>query len=114
VGAFDNPGNLLRPGQFGRVRAQTGVHKGALLIPQRAVSELQGKYQVAVVTTDNKIEIRAVEVGTREGQDWIIQSGLKEGEHVVTQGVGKVGPGMTVVPKPDNSEPEQTGQKQGS
>jgi membrane fusion protein (multidrug efflux system) len=112
VGAFDNPGNLLRPGQFGRVRAQTGVNRGALLIPQRAVSELQGKYQVAVVTPDNKIEIRPVEVGAREGQDWIIQSGLKAGERVVTQGSGKVGPGMTVVPKPDNEHEQQNQQSQ--
>ena len=103
VGAFANPGNLLRPGQFGRVRAQTGVIQGALLIPQRAVSELQGKYQVAVVTSDNKIQIRAVQVGAREGQDWIVQSGLQDGEHVVSEGIGKVQDGMPVVPKADNS-----------
>jgi membrane fusion protein (multidrug efflux system) len=104
VGAFANPGNVLRPGQFGRVRAQTGVIQGALLIPQRAISELQGKYQVAVVTNDNKIQIRAVGVGAREGEDWIIKSGLQAGERVVTEGVGKVQDGMPVVPKPDNSK----------
>jgi membrane fusion protein (multidrug efflux system) len=116
VGAFDNPGNLLRPGQFGRVRAQTGVQTGALLIPQRAVIELQGKYQAAVVTPENKIEIRSIQVGAQEGSDWIIQSGLKAGEHVVTQGVGKVQPGMTVSPKPDNSQEQQSQnhQSQGS
>lgn len=102
VGAFANPGNLLRPGQFGRVRAQTGVQKGALLIPQRAVSELQGKYQVAIVTGDNKIQIRAVNVGQREGENWIITSGLQAGEHVVSEGVSKVREGMPVVPKPDS------------
>jgi membrane fusion protein (multidrug efflux system) len=102
VAAFANPGNLLRPGQFGRIRAQTGVLHGALLIPQRAVSELQGKYQVAVVTSDNKIQVRAVEVGAREGESWIIKSGLQEGEHVVSEGAAKVRDGMPVIPKPDS------------
>jgi RND family efflux transporter MFP subunit len=102
VGAFANPSNLLRPGQFGRIRAQTGVLHDALLIPQRAVSELQGKYQVAVVTPDNKIQIRGVTVGAREGESWIIKSGLAAGEHVVSEGVGKVREGMPVVTKPDS------------
>jgi membrane fusion protein (multidrug efflux system) len=74
----------------------------ALLIPQRAVSELQGKYQVAVVTPDNKIQIRGVTVGAREGESWIIKSGLAAGEHVVSEGVGKVREGMPVVTKPDS------------
>jgi membrane fusion protein (multidrug efflux system) len=102
VGAFANPGNILRPGQFGRIRAQTGVLHDALLIPQRAVSELQGKYQVAVVSNDNKIQIRAVDVGAKEGESWIIKSGLQAGEHVVSEGVAKVRDGMPVVPKPDS------------
>lgn len=102
VGAFANPGNILRPGQFGRIRAQTGVLHDALLIPQRAVSELQGKYQVAVVANDNKIQIRAVDVGAKEGESWIIKSGLQAGEHVVSEGVAKVRDGMPVVPKPDS------------
>jgi membrane fusion protein (multidrug efflux system) len=102
VGTFPNPGNILRPGQFGRVRAQTGVQRGALLIPQRAVSELQGKYQVAVVGSDNKIQIRPVSVGVRQGESWVITSGLKEGERVVSEGVGKVREGSPVVPKPDD------------
>lgn len=106
VGAFNNPNNLLRPGQFGRVRAQTGVDQNALLIPQRAVSELQGKYQVAVVTPDNKIQIRTVTVGDREGEDWIIKSGLQPGERVVSEGSGKVQDGMTVTPKPDSYKSE--------
>jgi membrane fusion protein (multidrug efflux system) len=102
VGAFANPGNILRPGQFGRIRAQTGVLHDALLIPQRAVSELQGKYQVAVVSNDNKIQIRAVDVGAKEGESWIIKSGLQAGEHVVSEGVAKVRDGMPVTPKPDS------------
>ncbi len=102
VGAFANPGNILRPGQFGRIRAQTGMLHDALLIPQRAVSELQGKYQVAVVSNDNKIQIRAVDVGAKEGESWIIKSGLQAGEHVVSEGVAKVRDGMPVTPKPDS------------
>jgi membrane fusion protein (multidrug efflux system) len=102
VGAFANPGNILRPGQFGRIRAQTGMLHDALLIPQRAVSELQGKYQVAVVSSDNKIQIRAVDVGAKEGESWIIKSGLQAGEHVVSEGVAKVRDGMPVTPKPDS------------
>jgi len=102
VGAFPNPGNLLRPGQYCKVRAQTGVLKDALLVPQRAVSQLQGGYQVAVVTSDNKIQIRPVTVGAREGEDWIIQSGVKLGENVVTEGTGKVQDGMPVNPKPES------------
>ena len=101
VGAFPNPGNLLRPGQYCKIRAQTGVLQGALGIPQRAVSELQGGYQVAVVTPDNKIQVKAVKVGAKDGEDWIITSGLKAGEHVVSEGSGKVRDGMPVVPKPD-------------
>lgn len=104
VGAFANPANLLRPGQFGRIRAQTGMQHAALLIPQRAVSQLQGKYQVAIVTSDNKIQIRPVSVGTRQGELWIITSGLQAGEHVVSQGVGKVRDGQSVTPKPDNQK----------
>jgi membrane fusion protein (multidrug efflux system) len=107
VGAFPNPGNLLRPGQYGKVRAKTGVLQGALVIPQRAVSQLQGGYQVAVVTSDNKIQIRPVTLGAREGEDWIVQSGLKLGEHVVTEGTGKVQDGMPVNPKPESPKSAQ-------
>ena len=102
VGAFPNPGNLLRPGQFGRVRAQTGLQHDALLVPQRAVSELQGKYQVAVVGNDNKIQIRPVSVGAREGESWIITAGVRAGERVVSEGAGKVREGSLVTPKPDS------------
>ena len=76
---FPNPDNLLRPGQFGRVRALTQTKEGALLVPQRAVTELQGGYQVAVVTADNKVEIRPVKVGERTGTLWVIDEGLKTG-----------------------------------
>jgi membrane fusion protein (multidrug efflux system) len=76
--------------------------RNALMIPQRAVSELQGKYQVAVVTPDNKIAIRFVDVGAREGENWIVTSGVKLGEQVVSEGVSKVRDGMPVVPKPDS------------
>ena len=99
-GLFPNPGNILRPGQFARVRAITTTKKGALLVPQRAVTELQGGYQVAVVGKDNKVSIRPVKVGERVGSLWIVQEGLKRGERVVTEGVQRVKAGMTVNPKP--------------
>jgi RND family efflux transporter MFP subunit len=100
AGLFPNPGNILRPGQYGRVRTSTRTHLGALLIPQRAVTELQGAYQVAVVDAGNKIDIRTVKPGDRVGTMWIIDEGLKPGERVVAEGVQKVGPGMTVNPRP--------------
>ena len=106
VGAFSNPGNVLRPGQFGRIRAETGFQKAALLIPQRAVTELQGRYQVAVVGADNKIKVRDVQVGSRVGDLWIISSGLQPTERVVSQGVSKVQDGQTVTPKPDENKRE--------
>lgn len=97
---FPNPGNVLRPGQFAKVRAQMEVRKGALLVPQRSVTELQGKYLVAVVGADNKVAIRPVQVAERIGSDWIISSGLKPGEKVVAEGTQKVKEGSTVNPKP--------------
>jgi membrane fusion protein (multidrug efflux system) len=99
AGAFLNPGNVLRPGQYGRVRAVTDTKKDALLVPQRAVTDLQGIYQVAVVGNDNKIEIRTVKVGDRAGTKWTIEDGLKPGETVVAEGTQKVGPGVVVNPK---------------
>lgn len=101
AGAFANPGNILRPGQFGRIRAMTGFRKGALLVPQRAVVDLQGRNMVDVVGPDNKVNIRTVGTGERVGQWWIIQSGLQPGERVVTDGTMKVGDGMLVTPKPE-------------
>src|SRR5437870_8561962 len=99
-GLFPNPGNILRAGQFARVRAVTKTRRGALLVPQRAVTEVQGSYQVAVVGSDNKVEIRPVVVAERVGTEWIIDAGLKPGERVVAEGVQRVRQGMTVNPKP--------------
>jgi membrane fusion protein (multidrug efflux system) len=99
AGIFPNPGNVLRPGQYGRVRAVTATRTDALLVPQRAVSELQGSYQVAVVSGDNKIEMRAVKVGERSGSEWVIEEGLKAGEIVVVEGTQKIKPGAVVNPK---------------
>ena len=97
---FPNPQNILRPGQFGRVRAEMGIKKNALVIPQRAVTEVQGKYMVAVVSPENKVAIKPVKVGQWVGQLWVIEEGLKAGEKVVAEGVQKVRDGMVVSPKP--------------
>jgi membrane fusion protein (multidrug efflux system) len=97
---FPNPGNLLRPGQYGKVRAVIRTARGALLVPQAAVAELQGKYQVDVVGPDDKITIRSVKVGERIGTMWIIEEGLKPGERVVAQGQQTLRAGTTVQPKP--------------
>jgi RND family efflux transporter MFP subunit len=96
VCSFPNPQNFLRPGQFGRLRAAPEVRRGALLVPQKAVSELQGSYQVAVVGADNKVSIRAVETGDRVGPMWIVEGGVKPGEQVVVEGLQKVQNGGTV------------------
>jgi membrane fusion protein (multidrug efflux system) len=90
VCSFPNPQNFLRPGQFGRLRAAPEVRRGALLVPQKAVSELQGSYQVAVVGADNKVSIRAVKAGDRVGPMWIVEGGVKPGEQVVVEGLQKV------------------------
>ena len=100
VASFPNPHNLLRPGFYGRVRAQIAVLKGALLVPQQAVSELQGSYRVAVVGPDNRVELRTVQVGQTVGTMWVISSGLKPGERVVAEGTMKARAGMPVIPKP--------------
>ena len=99
VGSFPNPGNLLRPGQYARVRARTSIEKGALLVPQRAVNELQGGYQVAVVGPDNKVDIRNVQAGQRVGTQWVIERGLRPGERVVVEGFSRVKAGATVAPR---------------
>jgi len=96
AGVFPNPNNLLRPGGYGRVRASVKTQNGALLVPQRAVIELQGSYQVAVVGSDNKVSIRPVKVGERVGKLWIVTDGLKAGEHVIVEGVMKVRDGVPV------------------
>jgi membrane fusion protein (multidrug efflux system) len=102
---FPNPGNLLRPGQFAKVRAVTEVRRDALLVPQRAVAEIQGRYLVAVTGPDNKVEIRPVQVAEQVGSDWIITKGLTRGEKVVAEGIQKVKEGQVVTPKP--FEPEK-------
>ena len=96
AGLFPNPENVLRPGQYGRVRFVSYIRPGALLVPQKAVTELQGMYQVAVVGSDGKVSVRTVQVGERSGPMWIIDQGLKPGERVVVEGVQKVRDGMPV------------------
>ena len=98
AGLFPNPSNVLRPGQFGRVRFISYIRKGALLVPQKSVVELQGSYQVAVVGSDNKVSLRTVTVGERTGALWIVNAGLKPGERIVVEGVQKVRESMPVNP----------------
>src|SRR6266850_1500469 len=98
--AFSNPANILRPGQFGRVRATIAMKQGALLVPQRAVTELQGSYQIAVVGKDDKVAIRLVKVGARVGRMWVIEDGVAAGEKVVAEGIQKVRDGVPVTPVP--------------
>jgi RND family efflux transporter MFP subunit len=108
---FANPGNLLRPGQFGRVSAETTVLHNAVVVPQRAVSEMQGMNQVIVVGADNVAHIRTVQLGTQVGPNIVISSGLSAGDKVVTAGNEKVRDGMKVVPQADNSSaPAAAGQ----
>jgi membrane fusion protein (multidrug efflux system) len=97
---FPNPDFILRPGQYARVRAKTETLHGAMLVPQRAVTELQGSYQVAVVDPENKAHIKAVEVGDQVGNNWLIEKGVAPGDRVVVEGVQKVREGMVVVPQP--------------
>jgi len=103
AGVFPNPNNLLRPGGYGRVRASARTENGALLIPQRAVVELQGSHQVAVVGNDNKVSIRPVTVGDRVGNLWIVTEGLKPGERVIVEGLMKVRDGAPVKAVPADS-----------
>lgn len=100
AGLFSNPNNILRPGGYGKVRAVIRTQPGALLVPQRAVSELQGGYQVAVVGTDNKVDVRTVTVGDRVDNRWIIAKGLNPGDKVVVEGVQRMRTGVHVNPKP--------------
>src|SRR5260370_1222570 len=96
---FPNPGNILRPGQFGNVRFVADMKKGAMVIPQEAVNELQGSYQVAVVDENNKVSIRPVKMGERIGAMWEVREGLKPGDKVVVQGLQKASEGSTVTAK---------------
>jgi membrane fusion protein (multidrug efflux system) len=99
-GYFPNPGNILRPGQYAKVRAALEVKTGALLVPQRAVTELQGGFRVAVVGADNKAEIRTVEPGVRVEDLWVIEKGLKLGDVVIVTGLQYLRPGITIKTKP--------------
>lgn len=103
VAAFNNPNNILRPGQFGRVRVMTSLRKGALLVPQRAVTDLQGNFQVAVVGKDNKVSIRQVKAGAVSGPLWVIEDGLNPGDKVVIEGTQKVRDGIQVNPQKTGS-----------
>jgi len=102
---FPNPGNFLRPGGFGKLSTVVKIQKDALLIPERAVSELQGRYLVAVVGSDNKVSLRPVKVGSRFETMWIVEEGLKPGERVVAEGMQKVREGVQVNPKPFQENP---------
>src|SRR4029453_6980138 len=99
-GFFPNPGNILRPGQYGRVRAALDTKAGALLVPQRAVTEVQGAFRVAVVDAQGKVDVRAVEPAERVAGLWVMDKGVKPGEQVVVSGLQYVRPGMTVKAKP--------------
>jgi membrane fusion protein (multidrug efflux system) len=101
---FPNSENILRPGGFGRTNTVVSIQKGALMIPQRAVTDVQGQYLVAVVGSDNKVNIRKVTAGERVGSMWIITDGLKAGERVVAEGTQKVREGVPVIPKPYQAE----------
>jgi membrane fusion protein (multidrug efflux system) len=109
AGLFPNPDYILRPGQYGMVRAKIETRHGAILIPQRAVSELQGSYQVAVVDAQNKAHVKTVQVGNQIGDNWLIDRGLETNDRVVVEGVQKVlsKDGITVAPKPYQAEAKQ-------
>jgi RND family efflux transporter MFP subunit len=100
IAAFPNPGNVLRPGQYGRVRVETNLQKGALLLPQSAVAQSQGSYQVAIVGSDHKVSMRTVKPGATVGTMWVIDEGLKPGEQVSAEGPQKLKEGTLVTPKP--------------
>jgi RND family efflux transporter MFP subunit len=100
VGEFPNSSNLLRPGQYARIQAPTGSIEGALLVPQAAVNQQQGTYQVTVVGADNRVQLRTVQVGPTVGTLWVINAGLKPGERVVAVGADKVKEGWLVNPTP--------------
>jgi RND family efflux transporter MFP subunit len=111
AGLFPNPNNILRPGGYAKVRAVIRTQPGALLVPQRAVSELQGGYQVAVVGNDNKVDVRSVTVGDRVDNRWIIASGLSVGDKVVVEGVQRMRTGVHVNPKPYTQEAQAPANK---
>ena len=107
VGEFPNSRNLLRPGQYARIQAPTGSITGALLVPQAAVSQQQGSYQVTVIGSDSRAQLRTVEVGPKVGMLWVIRSGVKPGERVVAVGAEKAKEGELVHPTPYNEAEER-------
>jgi len=100
TGLFPNPGNILRPGQYGKVRVAVETLRGALLVPLQAVSELQGSYEVAALDGNDAVSIKTIHVGDQVGAWWVVSDGLNPGERVIVDGIQKVGPGMHVRPKP--------------
>ena len=106
---FSNPGNVLRPGEYSRIRAATSVQKGALLVPQRAVRELQGEFELALVGPDNRITFRTVKAGDRVGSYWVIDQGLNPTDRVVIEGLQDIKTGQTVDPKPAKMPPLNSG-----
>jgi membrane fusion protein, multidrug efflux system len=114
IGLFPNPGNLLRPGQYAKVRAEVDMKQGALLVPQRAVNELQGGYQIAVVGPGDVAEVRNVQVGPRLGDLWVIDKGLQPGDRVVVAGYSRVKSGGKVTPKSPQQASSVAGEGSGS
>jgi len=112
IGIFPNAGNRLRPGQYAKVRAAVETRRNALLVPQRAVNEMQGEYQVAVVGGDDKAQIRTVKVGPQIGSLWLIDEGLQPGERVVIEGFARVKSGMSVTPKEQTAAASPSGAAQ--
>jgi membrane fusion protein, multidrug efflux system len=108
VGLFPNPGNVLRPGQFAKIRAVTDVKKAAVIVPQRAVNELQGIYQIAVVGAGNVAEVRPVKLGARVGSNWIVEEGVRAGEQVIIEGFSRVKDGQPVTPRSAEEEARAT------
>ncbi len=100
AGLFPNPGNILRPGQYGRVRTSIQMRPGALLVPQQAIFDLQGTHQIAVADNVNRVTVRAATLGDTVGKQWIVLDGVKPGEHVIVTGLQKIRTGMIVDPQP--------------
>jgi membrane fusion protein (multidrug efflux system) len=109
VGEFPNPQRVLVPGMFVSVRALLNTEKDALLVPQRALTEMQGRYLLALVGADNKVSIRPVTTGEKVGQDWVVSGEIKAGDKVVAEGVQKVRDGVVVNPVPFNEKPATPG-----
>jgi membrane fusion protein, multidrug efflux system len=109
---FPNPKHTLLPGQFGRVRLRSSERKNVILVPQKAVQELQGLQSVLTVGPDSKVLVRSVVTGDRVGELWVIEQGLKAGDRVIVEGLQKVQPGAVVSPKP--YQPAAGAPKQGA